>query len=68
MRRCPKCEQEMELGFVVDRTYGGHLLPAWYSGVFKRTFWGGLGLGKRKSFYVQTLRCTACGYLESYAR
>jgi hypothetical protein len=65
---CPKCQSKMELGFVADQAYGGAVLPAWYSGELKRTFWGGLNLRKRTAFYVQTLRCTACGYLESYAR
>lgn len=65
---CPKCQAHMELGFVADATYGGLRMPVWYSGPFKRSFWSGLGLRKRKAFYVQTMRCTACGFLEQYAK
>lgn len=68
MSKCPKCEREMELGFVANATFGGHVVSTWYSGPFKPSFWRGLGLRKRKAFYVRTLRCTNCGYLESYAR
>ena len=64
---CPKCEAEMEEGFVGDSIRHQVVAPFWYSGAFKISFWGGLGLRKRKRYYVQTWRCTGCGYLESYA-
>jgi hypothetical protein len=63
---CPKCDEEMEQGFVLNRVHEV-TAPHWYSGMFKRTFWGGVDLKNRKRFYVQTWRCTECGYLEAYA-
>jgi hypothetical protein len=69
---CLRCKGTMEAGFVGDATFGrnsgGHVGPAvWYSGRPEWSFWGGLKLKGRKQIYVQTLRCTNCGYLESYA-
>lgn len=65
---CSKCEAEMEQGFIADHVHGGAYASFWYSGVFKRSFWGGFGAKNRKAFYVQSWRCTGCGYLEAYAR
>ena len=65
---CPKCSSAMELGFIADVTHGGVVAPRWYSGRLEWSFWGGLRLRKRACLYVQTMRCTQCGYLESYAR
>jgi hypothetical protein len=64
---CPKCGSEMEIGFVADATYGGFVVPQWVSGRAERTFWGGLRLRGRKRRWVDTHRCTRCGYLEAYA-
>ena len=66
--KCPKCEGEMEEGFTTDHVMRRVELPIWYSGIFQRTFWGGLGLRKRDSYYVRTMRCTECGFLEWYAK
>jgi Domain of unknown function (DUF6487) len=65
--KCPKCEAEMEQGFIADQVRAAWP-PFWYSGIFKRSFWGGLSGKKRKAFYVQSWRCTGCGYLEAYAK
>ena len=60
----------MESGFVIDRV--GHdvtsaFAPEWTEGVPKRSFWTGLNLAGRERHAVVTYRCSACGYLESYA-
>jgi hypothetical protein len=59
----------MEQGFVADATHPHRYsqLAVWYSGAPTRSFWGGLNLRDRTRFYVQTWRCSECGYLESYA-
>jgi hypothetical protein len=65
---CLRCKGKMEVGFVGDAVQGRIVRPAvWYSGRPEWSFWGGLKLKERKMIYVQTLRCTSCGYLESYA-
>ena len=59
----------MAPGFVVDK--GGpnaYYSPEWVEGEPRPAFWTGLNLRDRARYPVATLRCTGCGYLESYAR
>jgi hypothetical protein len=58
----------MESGFVIDKT-GSSLAsaPEWAEGAPERSFWTGLKVAGRERHAVVTYRCTACGYLESYA-
>jgi hypothetical protein len=65
--KCPKCESAMELGFVGDQSYGQSFGQLWYSGPMKWWWWGPIKLNNRKKLFVQTMRCRACGFLESYA-
>ena len=60
----------MESGFVIDKA--GHdanfgFAPEWAEGAPTRSFWTGLNLAARERHSVVTYRCSACGYLESYA-
>lgn len=65
---CLRCSGKMEQGFLVDYkdtiTYGR---GAWAKGPKKKSFWEGFGEPKNPREIV-TYRCTACGYLESYAK
>lgn len=63
--KCVKCQSEMELGFTADLS--GRVAPVWNAGPLRWSVFGTL-LRKRARFYVQTLRCVQCGYLESYAK
>lgn len=65
---CPKCRGRMEPGFVLDQTYGSMAQSAWIEGAPEPSFWTGVRLKGRERIPVMTHRCTACGYLESYAR
>lgn len=65
---CPKCRARMEPGFLVDRTYGSDESAQWVEGAPERSFWTGVKTSGRSRRAVDTSRCTACGYLESYAR
>jgi hypothetical protein len=65
---CPKCQGQMEPGFMPDTTYGGHLTTSWVEGEPVKSFWVGLKLGDKRRIPIRTDRCTKCGYLESYAR
>ena len=65
---CPKCRSDMEVGFLVDNTYGGVETPQWASGTPDRSFWVGVRMKGRERHRVHTYRCTSCGFLESYAR
>ncbi len=64
---CPKCQAEMEEGFIPDRGDSNVLqTSSWYRGLPQKSFWTGLKNDGIK-FQVQSYRCTGCGYLESYA-
>lgn len=64
---CPKCPGKMEEGFVLDQTYGANTQSAWIEGEPVRSFWTGVKLKGKDRIPVTTLRCSRCGYLESYA-
>ena len=64
---CPKCDADMELGFMVDNSHGAIAEPEWASGPVQRSWWTGVKVSDRRKHVVQTYRCTACGFLESYA-
>jgi hypothetical protein len=57
----------MAEGFVLDRSESGRKVSAWVEGAPVRSLWLGLSLRGRRKIEVQTLRCTRCGFLESYA-
>lgn len=58
----------MELGFLVDHAHGAVAPPEWAEGPVETSFWTGVRLSGRQKRRVETWRCTACGYLEAYAR
>jgi predicted RNA-binding Zn-ribbon protein involved in translation (DUF1610 family) len=64
---CPKCNDKMELGFIVSRPPMGlaYMMPKWVAGEpIER--WRGIKM--EAPLRVTTYRCSNCGYLESYAR
>ena len=65
--RCAKCGGEMELGYVSDRNCGWHDPRKWFPGVLQLGWLEGIQKNKAKPLHVITYRCSACGYLESYA-
>ena len=65
---CPKCAARiMQEGFVLDQTTGDYAQAAWIEGPPTRSFWTGVKMKGREQHPITTLRCAACGYLESYA-
>lgn len=66
--RCPKCNGEMDQGFVLDMTYGSRLVSQWAPGAPAKSFWSGTKLPEQKLIPIGVFRCQACGFLESYAR
>ena len=64
---CPKCENEMTEGFVLDRgDYGSKQQSLWIEGKPESSIWTGLKTSDRDVFKVQTFRCPTCNYLEFY--
>ena len=68
---CPKCDGEMERGFVLDKTLGAHFATHWVPGDPAKSVMWGLKLPNllsKQPVPISTFRCASCGYLESYAR
>jgi hypothetical protein len=57
----------MEEGFEVDVGYGVTYASRWHPGAPRKSMWTGLKLDKKALREVVVWRCTACGFLESYA-
>ena len=66
-RQCRLCQAPMQAGFLADQTYGGTLQEHWVEGPPRQSIWGSLKMGGTTRYKVITFRCTACGYLESFA-
>src|SRR4051812_40224900 len=64
---CPRCQGEMEEGFVRDMAHGAQLPSEWVAGAPQWSMWFGLRTSGKERHRVETYRCTRCGYLESYA-
>ena len=67
MAECVKCGGSMEQGFIADAGYGTIEVAKWQEGPPQKSFWTGIKKGEPQ-FEIATLRCTRCGFLESYAR
>ena len=65
-RRCPKCDAECEVGFLVD-TSRHEGVGRWASGEPTFYFLRVLRMKGRRRLLVESWRCKRCGYLESYA-
>jgi predicted nucleic-acid-binding Zn-ribbon protein len=67
-QQCPKCDGEMEQGFIMDMTHGGRLVSQWGAGPPRKYFWLGTKLPEEKLIPMGAFRCASCGYLELFAR
>jgi hypothetical protein len=71
---CLRCQGAMETGFTVDNGHGARFVGSWMAGEPEfSSFFGRIVpvLAKMKgrvAINTVTYRCTACGYLESYAK
>ena len=67
---CPKCQGSMVQGFIADFADMGvnAIVSTWVEGQPKSSFLFGTKTPGDKRIPVGTYRCSACGYLESYAR
>ena len=64
---CPKCGDKMVQGFVVDNNHGGFHVASWIRGAPQRSFWWRTKVDRKNAIPIGTFRCSACGFLESYA-
>lgn len=68
--KCPKCEGNMEEGYMLDYTDYGILQGQWRTreGVDRKVLFGFKSIPQPKTqLQVTTFRCVKCGFLESYA-
>lgn len=66
--KCPKCQHELEEGFIADVASGGVFTSKWVEGAPEKSVWTGTKTKGKRKVEILTLRCTNCGYLESYAK
>jgi RNase P subunit RPR2 len=65
---CPKCNEPMVQGFMLDRGYSKPInVGEWIEGHPKKSFWTNIKLPKGKSISIGAFRCSSCGYVELYA-
>jgi predicted nucleic-acid-binding Zn-ribbon protein len=65
---CPKCAGEMQEGFIPDAvSHGNRRVARRVAGNPEALFWEGAKIEGREQHFIQSFRCVACGYLESYA-
>ena len=62
--KCSKCGADMQEGFILE-----HRVPArWIAGKPEKSGLGGIKAVGREQRRIETYRCVACGFLESYAQ
>jgi uncharacterized protein DUF6487 len=66
-RVCPKCNNKMEQGFVMELTSGPRLVTHWAPGPPQKSFWSGTKMPDEGLVPIGTFRCSSCGFLESFA-
>ena len=66
-QQCPKCNGQMEQGFVIDKGLNMQYVSHWAAGPPQKSFWQGTS-PPANVIPIGVFRCTSCGYLESYAR
>jgi hypothetical protein len=58
----------METGYVLDRAESGFIVPSWVAGHPVKNWFNILKYDRKTVRQVLTDRCTACGFLKSYAK
>ncbi|MBS0242958.1 MAG: hypothetical protein JSS20_12335 [Proteobacteria bacterium] len=66
---CLRCQGPLEAGFLLERGHSNHLtVQEWVAGEPKKSWLIGLKTKGERMLPVDTLRCTRCGRLESFAK
>jgi predicted nucleic-acid-binding Zn-ribbon protein len=67
-KSCPKCNNVMQSGFILDhKDHSSNVVAQWQPGEPQRSFWFGVQTKDSPQYEIRAYRCRACGYLESYA-
>lgn len=66
---CPKCNGQMEQGFIPDYSHGGTVaVGSWHKGLPKKDFWTRTKAIRWEGIPMAAFRCSACGFIEIYSR
>ena len=65
--QCPKCDGNMEQGFVPDFAHGAIVVSSWHAGQPKKSFWRKTKVTFKEGLPLGAFRCSSCGFLEFYA-
>ena len=65
--KCPKCVSEMEVGYMLDHTYGNLIASIRIEGLPERNFFRFAKIKSKHMYRINAHRCTYCGILEKYA-
>ena len=65
-KSCPKCQGSMSEGFMPDQMDNSRKVTKWVEGAPDKR-WYGLKIRGKAQYYIQSFRCSRCGYLENYA-
>ena len=67
--KCVKCGGEMSAGFILNMGFRAAAgASTWQEGDPEPSFWTGIKHFEKEKHPITVYRCTACGYLESYAK
>ena len=66
--RCPKCNGEMAQGFLFEIDGQLRKVDTWVEGAPQKAWIWSVKIPADKCVPVGTFRCSACGFLESFAR
>jgi len=64
---CLKCSAPMEKGFILDVRNYARDASKWIEGIPEFDNWTITKIEGKRMYYIQSFRCTSCGYLENYA-
>ena len=64
---CPECNNNMQLGYVLDHDRILLRQSSWIKGKPEKVFLFGLTFTKEDQYYITAYRCQNCGFLKFYA-
>lgn len=65
--KCPKCNDDMIQGFILDQGHSALYVGTWYEGQPEKSFWIKTRKPSTAGIPVGAFRCQRCGFLEFYA-
>jgi hypothetical protein len=67
MPACPRCDQPLQGGFVLNNTGKGLSVSEWIEGAPEKNFWTGIKTSGRRRIRMYAWRCPACAEVRFFA-